>query len=50
MGVLINDSCPVSKEGSLTPSPVFFRGEKGEKEKLGWGEELRGISRKKTLL
>lgn len=50
MGVLINDSCPVSKEGSLTPSPLFFRGEKGKKEKLGWGEELRRKSRKKNTL
>lgn len=44
MGVLINDFCPVSKEGSLTPSPLFFWRKKRKRKKLGWGEELRGKS------
>ena len=43
MGALINDFCPVSKKGSLTPSSLFSL----EKKKLGWGEELRKKRRKK---
>lgn len=42
MGALINDFCPVSKKGSLTPSSLFSL-----KKKIGVGEELRKKRRKK---
>jgi len=44
MGALINDFCPVSKKGSLTPSSLFSL---EKKKKLRWGEELRKKRRKK---
>lgn len=45
MGALINDFCPVSKKGSLTPSSLFSL--KKKKKKIGVGEELRKKRRKK---
>jgi hypothetical protein len=48
MGVLINDFCPVSKEGSLTPSSLFFGGKKGEKEKIGVGCGTEGKRQEKN--